>query len=78
MFAGGVGYRSPEAAGSGWIVGDVLMAPKLTSCDVMGMVLKYWLSTEAGFVGGERLNSVGALFCRLVSLVVTGGDMTCS
>ena len=35
------------------------MAPKLTSCDVFGMSLKYWLSTEGGFVGGESVNPVG-------------------
>ena len=37
------------------------MAPKLTSCDVFGMLLKYWLSAEGGFVGGERVNPVGVL-----------------
>ena len=57
------------------------MAPKLTSCDVFGMLLKYWLSTESGFVGGERVNPVGVLVSgglpwRLMSGVVTGGDMT--
>ena len=25
---------------------QLLMAPKLTTCDVFGMLLKYWLSTE--------------------------------
>ena len=30
------------------------MTTKLTFCDVFGMFLKYWLSTEDGFVGGER------------------------
>ena len=49
------------------------MAPKLTSCDVLGMWLKYWLSTEGGFVGGERLNLVGVLVWHLVSLLITGG-----
>ena len=44
------------------------------------MLLKYWLSTEGGFVGGERVNPVGVLVSggllwRLVSGVVTGGDM---
>ena len=59
------------------------MAPKLTSCDVFGMLLMYWLSTEGGFVGGERVNSVGVLvsdglpWC-LMSGIVTSGDMTCS
>ena len=37
------------------------MAPKLTSCAVIGMLLKYWPSTEAGFVGGEKVNPVGVL-----------------
>ena len=37
------------------------MAPKLTSCDVFGMLLKYWLSTESRFVGGEKVNPVGVL-----------------
>ena len=37
------------------------MAPKLTSCDVFGMLLKYRLSTEGEFVGGERVNPVGVL-----------------
>ena len=36
------------------------MAPKLTSCGVFGMLLKYWLSTECGFVGGQ-VNPVGVL-----------------
>ena len=57
------------------------MVPKLTSCDVFGMLLKYWLSTEGGFVGGERVNPVGVLISggllwHLVSGVVAGGDMT--
>ena len=65
---------------TGWNWG-VLMAQKLTSCDVFGMLLKYWLSTEGGFVGGERVNPVGVLVSggllwRLVSGVVAGGDMT--
>ena len=58
------------------------MVPKLTSCDVFGMLLKYWLSTEAGFVVGERVNPVGVLvnggLLHLVSGVVAGGDVTCS
>ena len=37
------------------------MAPKLTSCDVFGMLLTYWLSTKIGFIGGERVNPVGVL-----------------
>ena len=37
------------------------MAQKLTSCDMFRMLLKYWLSTEGGFVGGERVNPVGVL-----------------
>ena len=61
----------------------MLIASKLTSCDVFGMLLKYWLSTEGRFVGGERVNLVGVLVSggmpwRLMSGVVTGGDMTCS
>ena len=56
------------------------MAPKLTSCDVFGMLLKYWLSTEGRF-GGERVNPVGVLVSgglpwRLMSGIVAGGDMT--
>ena len=39
----------------------MLIAPKLTFCDVFGMLLKYWLSTEHGFIGGERVNPVGVL-----------------
>ena len=37
------------------------MAPKLTSCDVLGMLLKYWVSTEGGLFVGERVNPVGVL-----------------
>ena len=37
------------------------MAPKLTSCDSLGMLLKQWLSTEGGFVSGEKVNPVGVL-----------------
>ena len=51
------GYWSAEAGRSswtGWVLDvsltawnwGVLMALKLTSCDVFGMLLKYWLSTE--------------------------------
>ena len=42
----------------------------------------YWLSTEGGFVGGERVNPVGVLVSggglpwRLMSGVVAGGNMT--
>ena len=59
------------------------MAPKMTSCDVFGMLLKYWLSTEGGFIGGERVNPVGMLVSgglpwRLMSGIVTGVDMTYS
>ena len=57
------------------------MAPKLTSCDVFGMLVKYGLSTEGGFSGGEKLNPAGVLVSGigLLSLLVsvTGGDMTC-
>ena len=57
------------------------MAPTLTSCDVFGMLLKYWLSTEGGFVGGERVNPVGVLVSgglpwHLMSGILAGGDMT--
>ena len=57
------------------------MAPKLTSCDVFDMLLKYWLSTEGGFGGGENVNPVGVLvsgvglLSLLVPVAVTGGDM---
>ena len=83
------GYWSPEAGWSGWVVAvsltgwnsGVFMAPKLTSCDVLGMLLKYWLSTDGGFVGGEKVNLVGVLVSGgllsiLVSVSVSGGDMT--
>ena len=82
------GYWSLEAGWSGWVVDvfstgwnwGVLVAPNLTSCDVLGMLLKYWLSTEGGFIGGERVNPVGVLVSggllwHPVSVVVTGGDM---
>ena len=51
------------------------MAPKLTSCDVFGMLLKYLLSTESGFLIGDRVNPVGVLvsgglLCSLVSGIV--------
>ena len=56
------------------------MAPKLTYCDVLGMLLKYWLSNEGGFIGGERVNPVGelvssVLFWHLFSVVVAAGDV---
>ena len=59
----------------------MLIAPKLTSSDVFGMLQKYWRSTEGGFIGGERVDPVGVLVSgglpwRLMSGVVTGGDMT--
>ena len=56
------------------------MAPKLTPCDVFGMLVKYRLSTEGGFGGGEKLNPAGVLVSGmgLLSLLVpvTGGDIT--
>ena len=58
------------------------MTPKLTSCDLFGMLLKYWRSTEGGIIGGERVNHVGVLVSGglpwHLSGVVTCGDMTCS
>ena len=56
------------------------MALKLTSCDLFGMLLKSWLSTERGFIGGERVNPVGVLVSgglpwHLMSGVVADGDM---
>ena len=61
----------------------MLMALKMTSCDMFGMLLKYWLLTVGGLVGGERVNPVGMLVSgglpwRLRSGIVMGGDMTCS
>ena len=57
------------------------MAPKLTSCDVFGMLVKYRLSTEGGFGGGEKLNPAGVLVSGigLLSLLVpvTGGETRC-
>ena len=49
---------------------------------MFGMLLKYWLSTEGGFVGGEKVNPVGVLvsgglLCLLVPVAVSGGDMLC-
>ena len=38
------------------------MAPKLTSCDVFGMFVKYRLSAEGGFGGGEKLKWHWAAF----------------
>ena len=56
------------------------MAPKLASCDVFGMLLKYGLSTEGGFGGDEKPILAGVLVSGigLLSLLVsvTGGDMT--
>ena len=57
------------------------MAPILTFYDVFGMLLKYWLSTEGGFISGERVNPVGMLVSgglpwRLMSGVVMSGDVT--
>ena len=58
------------------------MAPKLTSWDVFGMLVKYWLSTEDGFGGDEKVNPVGVLvnggglLWLLVSVAVMVGDMT--
>ena len=57
------------------------MALKLTSCDVFGMLLNYCLSTEGGFVCGERVNPVGVLVSgglpwHLMSGIVVGGNMT--
>ena len=37
------------------------MAPKLTFCDVFGMLVKYGLSTEGGFGGGKNVNPAGVL-----------------
>ena len=64
------GYWSPEAGWSGWVVDisstgwncGMFMAPKLTSFDVFGMLLKYWLSTEDGFVGGENDLDLGYVY----------------
>ena len=58
------------------------MAPKLTSCDVFGTLLKYWLSTERGFVGGEKVDPAGVLvsaglLCLLVCVAVSGSYMAC-
>ena len=56
------------------------MAPKLASSDVFGMLLKYGLSTEGGFGGGEKPNPADVMVSGigLLSLLVpvTGGDMT--
>ena len=56
------------------------MAPKLTFCDLFGMLVKYGLSTEGGFGGGEKLNPAVVLVSviGLLSLLVpvTGGNMT--
>ena len=44
--------------------------PKLTSCDVFGMLVKYWLSTEEGRGGGGR--GSGELV-NPVSMLESGG-----
>ena len=52
------------------------------SFDVVGMLVKYWLSTEGGFGGGENVNvvgvlvSAGGLLSLRVSVAVIGGYMT--
>ena len=55
------------------------MAPKLTSCDVLGILVKYGLSTEGGFGGGENVNPVGVLVSGvgllLLLVPVTGSGM---
>ena len=56
------------------------MVPKLIFYDVFGMLLKYWLSTEGGYVVGERVNPVGVLIrvgllWHLDSGVAAGGDV---
>ena len=56
----------------------MLMAPKLASCDV----LKYGLSTEGGFGGGEKPIVAGVLVISGIGLLsllvsVSGGNMTC-
>ena len=70
----------------GWCLVNLLglrrVAPKLTSCDVFVMLVEYWLSAEGGFGGGENVNPVGVLvtggelLSLLVSVSVTGGDIT--
>ena len=45
------------------------MVPKLTSCDMFRMLLKYSMSTEDGFVGGERVNPAGVWWVALMSNV---------
>ena len=56
------------------------MAPKLTSSDVFGMLVKYGLSTDGGFGGGEKLNPAGMLVSGtgLLSLLqpVASGNIT--
>ena len=47
----------------------------------MAVNILYWLSTEGGFVVGERVNPVGmlvscGLLWPLMSGVVVGGDVT--
>ena len=56
------------------------MAPKLASCNVFGMLLKYGVLTEGGFGGGEKPILAGVLVSGigLLSLLVSmsGGHMT--
>ena len=54
----------------------MLLLPKLTSCDVFGMLLEYRLSIEGGFIGDERVNPVGVLVSGLLSGVVADGNIT--
>ena len=66
-----------------WLELRCVDGPKLTSCDVLGMLVKYGLSTDGGFGGGEKVNPAGVLvsgiglLSLLVPVPVTGGDMTC-
>ena len=84
------GYWSPAAvwclgvvrvSSSGWNRG-VLMAPKLASCDVFGMLLKYWLSTLGGCGAVEKPIVSGVLVISSIGLLslllsVSDGNMTC-
>ena len=45
------------------------MAPNLASCDVFGIFLKYGLSTEGGFGGGEKPILVGVLVISGIGLL---------
>ena len=51
------------------------MVLKLTSCEVFGMLPQYWLSSECGFIFGERVNPVGVLVSVLLSGVAAGGHI---